>query len=93
MKLFELCVAQDELRKKSDAEIALLVQDHLWANTSMLSAESTLLESVIERLERTGAGPYIPSEEHDEQESNKENDQGSTSSGGSIPEGQNKVKC
>jgi hypothetical protein len=55
--LFTCAVASAELATKTDAEIAKLLLDHVWANMSMLSVESELVSQAVERLERSGGGP------------------------------------
>ncbi len=57
--LFATAFASEELAKKTDAEIAKLLLDHVWAEMSMLSVESSLLSTAIERLERSGGGPCL----------------------------------
>lgn len=57
--LFTVAAAYEGLAQKSDVEIAQLLEDHVWAETSMLSPVSALLEQAIERLRRSEAGPCI----------------------------------
>lgn len=50
--------ASTVLEKMTDREIAVLLRDYVWAEMSMLSVESTLLEAAIDRLEASPRG-YI----------------------------------
>jgi len=46
-----------EWMTKTDAEIAALVLDHLWAHTTLGSRNEALISQIVERLKRTGGGP------------------------------------
>lgn len=60
-RLFDCASAADRLQKMTDAELAKLLEEHVWANMSMLSVESEVVSSAIDRLRRAGGGP-LPDE-------------------------------
>jgi len=54
--LFASADVDEKLRLMSDTEIANIVLNHVWSQTNMFSPEDSLLQTVIERLTRTGNG-------------------------------------
>lgn len=56
-KIFASAGVDEKLRAMNDRQIADIVLNHVWAETHMFSPEDSLLQTVIERLTRTGGGP------------------------------------
>lgn len=61
MKLFAAATRKVQLDKLTDADIAVLVRDKLWAKSIALSEHALLLQQVMDRLERYG---NLTNEEH-----------------------------
>lgn len=55
-RMFDCARAAVELEKKTDEEIAKLLEDHVWADISMLDPKSDLVSEAIERLRRAKGG-------------------------------------
>lgn len=61
-RLLEIFDADAKLEQMSDAEIAQLVEDHLWSAADMLDPSSSLLRQAIDRLRRANGGALPPEE-------------------------------
>jgi isocitrate lyase len=63
-KVLDMALAADVLYSKTDAEIADLLEKHVWARMSILSVKSDLVSQAIDRLRRAVNDPYPrPSDE------------------------------
>lgn len=68
--LFAQNTGHERLAAMSDRELSTVLQDKVWANRSILSDDSMILESAIERLARSEAGPMKEGEDDEKLEDN-----------------------
>lgn len=59
LMILEQAKMQESYRNMTDAEVAVELME-MWAESSMLSKSSLLLDQAIDRLQRSGGGPLPP---------------------------------
>ena len=64
--IFELAFKAEAIHNMTDKELADLIMKEVWPQTNALSHESTIISSVIDRLQRSNAGALPPLPDSDE---------------------------
>jgi len=68
LRLLDSARIDGELRKKSDAEIADLLLQEVWAEEDVTTKRCALIEHAIDRLHRAKGGPLPPEDVCDPQD-------------------------